>query len=210
MPDPTAFESALNTPDKRERMRKEWLHSLSESVSAASRGFISQDDLAKQTEEFLKLLGAAVASGSTDVESPAFGAVRDFLERVSRSRAEQGFTSAETATFIFSLKQPLFAQLRAYNGADADGLARDAWTSTLVLDALGLYTVKTFQLNGAAAGHCADGIRPQRGRSGRSRSGVPAAPEQAGQCRPADRRASGARTSPGDSVMTVPPEVSPE
>ena len=147
MPDPTAFESALNTPDKRERMRREWLHSLSESVSAASRGFISQDDLARQTEEFLKLLGAAVATGATDIDLPAFGAVREFLEGVSRSRAEQGFTSAETASFVFSLKQPLFAQLRADNGADADGLARDVWTSTLVLDALGLYTVKTFQLN---------------------------------------------------------------
>ena len=141
----TAFETVLNSPTKRTRIQTEWLRSLTESV-ATSSGSISQEQLAKQTETFLQLLGTAVRSGSTDVDSADFKSLREFLEGVSRSRAEQGFTAPETATFIFSFKQPLFAQLRADNGDDAEGLARDIWSSTQLLDALGLHTVKAFQM----------------------------------------------------------------
>ena len=38
-----------------------------------------------------------------------WSAVRELLGEFSRSRALQGFTPSETATFIFSLKEPLFA-----------------------------------------------------------------------------------------------------
>lgn len=140
----TAFESVLNTPAKRTRIQTEWLRNLAEA-SATTRGSMSQEQLAKQTDNFLQLLATAVRSGSTDVQSAAYQPLREFLEGVSRSRAEQGFTAAETATFIFSSKQPLFAQLRADNANDAEGLARDVWSSTQVLDGLGLYTVTVFQ-----------------------------------------------------------------
>ena len=140
----TAFENVLNTPAKRSRIQTEWLRSLAEGRTT-TRGSMSQEQLAKQTDSFLQLLGAAVRSGSTDVDSAAYQPLREFLEGVSRSRAEQGFTAAETATFIFSCKQPLFAQLRADNASDTEGLARDVWSSTQVLDALGLHTVTVFQ-----------------------------------------------------------------
>ena len=142
----TAFANVLNTPAKRSRIQAEWLRTLAESGATASRGAISRDELAKQTDEFLELLGDAVRSGSTNLESPAFRPLREFLEGVSRSRAEQGFTSTETATFVFSFKQPLFQQLRADNSDDADTLAADIWSANLLLDSMGLYTVETFQL----------------------------------------------------------------
>jgi rsbT co-antagonist protein RsbR len=142
----TAIQNVLNTPAKRDRIQAEWLRSLAEAIAAHTRGSMTQGELTTQTEEFLQLLGAAVNSGSSDVDAAAYKPLRDFLEGVSRSRAQQGFTSAETATFIFSFKQPLFAQLRADNGKDADGLARDIWTCTQLLDSLGMHTVKTFQL----------------------------------------------------------------
>src|SRR5579863_4442229 len=141
-----AFENVLNTPAKRTRIQNEWLRNLAAAVSGASRGSITQDELAKQTDEFLILLGTAVRSGSTDIESPAYKPLREFLQGVSRSRAQQGFTAAETASFIFSFKQPLFNQLRADNAADTDALARDIWSSTQVLDGLGMHTVNTYQL----------------------------------------------------------------
>ena len=139
-----AFETVLNSPAKRTRIQTEWLRGLAQAV-ASSSGSISEEQLAKQTETFLQLLGTVVRGGSTDVDSAAYKPLREFLEGVSRSRAEQGFTAPETATFIFSFKQPLFAQLRADNGDDAEGLARDIWSSTQILDALGLHTVKVFQ-----------------------------------------------------------------
>jgi rsbT co-antagonist protein RsbR len=141
----TAIDNVLNTPTKRSRIQTEWLRNLAEALPSA-RGSMSREDLNKQTEEFLDLLGAAVHSGSIDIDSPVYKSLREFLERVSRSRAEQGYTSAETATFIFSFKQPLFAQLRADNGSNAAQLADDTWAATQLLDRLGLHTVKAFQL----------------------------------------------------------------
>jgi rsbT co-antagonist protein RsbR len=68
----------------------------------------------------------------------------DFLGNVSRSRATQGFSPSETATFIFSLKRPLFALLRKEN-ANAEVLSDELWNATLLLDKLGLYTTEVFQ-----------------------------------------------------------------
>lgn len=136
----------LNTAAKRSAIQKEWLRNL-EQTGSDTGGAISKDELAKQTDEFLELLGAAVRGGSADVNAPAFKPLREFLEDISRSRAQQqGFTSSETATFIFSFKQPLFEQLRALHRADADALGRDVWAATRLIDSLGLHTVKTFQL----------------------------------------------------------------
>jgi rsbT co-antagonist protein RsbR len=52
---------------------------------------------------------------------------------------------SEIATFVFSLKEPLFALLRQKIGAEPDRLAREIWTATVLLDKLGLYTVDAFQ-----------------------------------------------------------------
>ena len=73
------------------------------------------------------------------------GKVHDFLSALSRSWAEQGLTASETATFIFSLKQPLFTRLRKDYSRDADGLAEDTWNATVLLDQLGLYTTEMAQ-----------------------------------------------------------------
>jgi rsbT co-antagonist protein RsbR len=67
------------------------------------------------------------------------------LEDVSRSRATLGLTPSETASFVFSLKEPLFALLRQKIGKDPDRLAQEIWRATLLLDKLGLYTFETFQ-----------------------------------------------------------------
>jgi rsbT co-antagonist protein RsbR len=40
-----------------------------------------------------------------------WGPVRRVLDQLSQTRAEQGFSPSETATFIFSLKESVFAIL---------------------------------------------------------------------------------------------------
>jgi rsbT co-antagonist protein RsbR len=122
-----------------------WAKDLAGTASS-SKGRISALELEQQTAEFIRLLTTAseFAKG-TDVASPEFKPIRDFLEGISRTRAQQGFSSDETAMFIFSLKKPFFAALRAEAGKDADALAVETWRATELLDALGLYTVKTFQ-----------------------------------------------------------------
>jgi len=129
---------------QRKQLHEQWMLELGRV--SAGRGRISSEELAQQTAEFLALLEQASqhAMGG-EISSNEFKEIREFLERVSRSRVQQGFSSDETATLIFSFKRPLFQALRAEAGKDADMLADEVWTATELLDALGLHTVKTFQ-----------------------------------------------------------------
>ncbi|MES1147885.1 MAG: STAS domain-containing protein, partial [Bradyrhizobium guangdongense] len=67
------------------------------------------------------------------------------LTELSRSRAQQGFSPSETATFIFSLEQPLFTALNRDKSLAADQIASSVWTATMLLDQLGLLTLEVFQ-----------------------------------------------------------------
>ena len=88
---------------------------------------------------------AAGQSGVEDVDTPAWEPVRELLRNLSTERARQGFTPTETATFVFSLKEPLFSRLRQELGMDATGLAEETWAANLLLDRLGLFTTETYQ-----------------------------------------------------------------
>ena len=105
----------------------------------------SETDLREESKRFLALVRQAWASGTSDINAPAWGPVREFLAGISASRARQGFSPAETATFVFSLKQPLFVLLRQEVGRDAALLADELWATTLLIDALGLFTMETYQ-----------------------------------------------------------------
>jgi rsbT co-antagonist protein RsbR len=56
----------------------------------------------------------------------------------------RGFTPSETATFVFSLKQPLFSRLRE-DTKDAQEIAEEVWILTTLLDRIGLYAIEVFQ-----------------------------------------------------------------
>jgi rsbT co-antagonist protein RsbR len=122
-----------------------WARDLNSTYSSG-RGRISTAELEQQTGEFVRLLTAAAESfNGSDINSAEFKPLREFLDGVSRSRALQGSTADDTASFILSIKKPLFAQLRAAAGKDADRLAEDVTLATTLLDALGLHTIKTYQ-----------------------------------------------------------------
>ncbi|MEO8064593.1 MAG: STAS domain-containing protein [Pseudomonadota bacterium] len=122
-----------------------WARDLAAALPSG-KGKISIAEVDQQTTEFIELLSAAVEHGKNgDISSVEFKPIREFLESVTRSRVLQGFTSDETATFIFSFKKPLFKAIRAESGKDLDVYADDIWSATQTLDALGLHTIKTFQ-----------------------------------------------------------------
>ena len=103
----------------------------------------SRQELMDHSRRFLTLMRDAVTSGDQDIMSPAWAGVRQMLDDLSISRAQQGFSPSETATFIFSLKQPLFDRLQAALGG-VEAITR-LWPTTLLLDRLGLYTTEIFQ-----------------------------------------------------------------
>jgi rsbT co-antagonist protein RsbR len=97
-------------------------------------------------EQFLNALGEASRTGNvTDPDQAEWSGVRDLLSDISRHRTRQGYSPSETATFIFSLKQPLFDRLRQEVGKDSDVLAAELWSTTQLLDRLGLYTMEAHQ-----------------------------------------------------------------
>ncbi len=104
---------------------------------------MKESELREQSRELLALLQAATAGGIAQIDGAEWTSVRDFLARLSRSRAQQGFSPSETATFVLSLKQPLFARLRT-EIPDAQALADEIWATTDLLDKLGLLTVETY------------------------------------------------------------------
>ncbi len=137
--------SALQT--RRQEIRAKWLEQLAQ-VAASAKGRVSSKDLAKQADDFLNIVAtAAQTQGIDDISIEGWQPVRDFLEDLSRQRVLAGFSSDETATFIFSLKRPVFDALRQECGNDADKLAKETWSATELLDKLGLHTIKAFQLS---------------------------------------------------------------
>jgi rsbT co-antagonist protein RsbR len=120
---------------------------VQEQKAAISRqGQIKDQELRVQCTDFLTHFRQASAQGElTDVNAQHWNEVRELLGEISRSRGLQGFSPGETAIFIFSMKRPLFALLRRECGRDADGLARETWACTELLDKLGLYTMEVYQ-----------------------------------------------------------------
>ena len=123
---------------------EEWLREQRSAFRAGSK--ISESELRTQSREFLSLLQEATQGGNiTDVQGPSYGRVRDVLGDVSRSRSLQGFRPSETATFVFSLKRPLFALIRKELATDPESMAAVTWSATELLDKLGLYTTEVYQ-----------------------------------------------------------------
>jgi rsbT co-antagonist protein RsbR len=122
---------------------EDWLRRQGEALGGR-RDVFSPNDLARQSSTLLEGVRKAAAV-DLDILNPAWAEVREILADISNQCARQGLSPTETATFVFSLKQPLFARLRAEVGNDAEALADEVWVATVLLDALGLYTTEVYQ-----------------------------------------------------------------
>jgi rsbT co-antagonist protein RsbR len=110
------------------------------------RGRAPDRETAELSRRFLEAFRGALKEGRIDdTTGPAWAPVRDLLIGLSKSNARMGVTSADTATFVLSLKQPVFAALRASTDNDAARLADETWAATRLLDDLGLFTTDVFQ-----------------------------------------------------------------
>ena len=130
-----------------ESLLPSWIRQQLDAVTLR-RDLMSDRELEQQSRQFLHLLPDALGNGSNgDVTGPSWSGVRELLGEISQSRARQGFSPSETATFVFSLKQPLFDALRSELRSDPERLANETWKATTLLDQLGLYTTEVFQKN---------------------------------------------------------------
>jgi rsbT co-antagonist protein RsbR len=124
---------------------KEW---MKEQTAAPTfrPDLIKEQELYHQSADFLGLFVDAAQSGNlTDIQGPEWTKAREMLAELSRSRAQTGFTSSDTATFVFSLKQPIFNCLRLEVVEDPDVFAAEMWVATVLLDKLGLHITEIHQ-----------------------------------------------------------------
>ena len=103
-------------------------------------------ELDAQYEAVVFGLAKACHDGNlTDFDGPSFAPLRTSIVDVSLARALKGFSAKETATFILSIKAPLFARLRAVLAAEPERLAAETLTIGDLIDALALFMMETFQ-----------------------------------------------------------------
>jgi rsbT co-antagonist protein RsbR len=120
----------------------EWVDQQLAAVTRR-RDLVNDQELREDSRRFLAIFRQAAQNESgADAD---WSEARAFLDDLSRTRARQGFSPSETAIFVFSLKQPLFARLRQDLGRDPDALAGEMWSTSVVLDRLGLYTTEVYQ-----------------------------------------------------------------
>ncbi|MFC3458775.1 STAS domain-containing protein [Massilia haematophila] len=106
----------------------------------------SKQQLRDHCQQFLATFATATRGGELEnIEHRSWDEVRDLLAEISSTRAKTGSTPSETATFVFSLKQPVFSQLTAAYAGQPEILAAASWSISTLLDKLGLYTIEVFQ-----------------------------------------------------------------
>ena len=140
---PTANNKLAHVLEKREQeIADRWM----EQQQAGGRKLTAaeRDQANRQSREFVGALKGALQR-STDISGPDWTTVREFLGDLSSRRAKDGYTPRETATFVFSLKPPLFSALKSELGADPAALAEEMSIATLLIDELGLLTTEAFQ-----------------------------------------------------------------
>lgn len=100
--------------NKQAQLLGEWTQGLVDS--GATRN-LKEHDLQQQTSEFLQLVVSGLENDNgTNIAAPGWETTRQFLEKLSHSRALLGQDSQQTASFIFALKGPLFALLQSHYG----------------------------------------------------------------------------------------------
>ena len=122
----------------------EWIE-LQTRAATLRRDLMRDDDLRDESQRFLEQFRIGTSKGSLDPDDDSWHGARDVLAEITRQRARLGFSPSATATFVFSLKQPLFTRLQIEIGDDTRVLADEIWRATILLDQLGLFSIEVHQ-----------------------------------------------------------------
>lgn len=123
-----------------DRILQSWIAAQSDA-GVLRADLMREADLRRQSRNLLTVMMSATRNGvDFDIESPLWQDIRDLLNEVTNYRVDHGFTPSETATFIMTLKAPIFECLRDQFRDDPHTLVEEAWSASILLDKLGLYT----------------------------------------------------------------------
>jgi rsbT co-antagonist protein RsbR len=128
-----------------DQILSEWLQEagaastrLTEAGRRAMRG---------EAEDILHALKPALQAGADpdSFQAPAWNALRQALEGLSRSRAAQGQTAGDTSVFVLAFKRPLFTAIQKDFAGQADRQMAAVWTISSLVDRMAQWTVTTYQ-----------------------------------------------------------------
>ena len=126
-----------------EQIRADWMANMSKSVRRSD--LMGESELDEQARGLLEaLIHAMKADDSLDLSHSAWTPVKDLLSSISASRVRHGFTPEETATFVLSLKQPIFLMVRRELSKVPDELFGEIWKATQLVDALAMQTTLAY------------------------------------------------------------------
>lgn len=129
--------------ENEEAILKEWIRDMGKTVQRAD--LMSKVELDEQCRVLLRAVVSGVrTSGPTNIGGSGWSEARDFLSNVSASRARQGFSPSEVATFVLSLKRPVFTAIRSALSRSQDELFEAVWAATEMLDHLALLTTESY------------------------------------------------------------------
>jgi len=142
---PVASRTAELIQKHEEEILQDWMQAQMTAVTARP-DLMQKAELEDQSRTMLQGLKHALASGdSSEIKGSAWEGVRDTLASIALSRARQGFSPSETATFVFSIKEPIFARLQRDLAKDPAALAAETWLINVLIDKLALQTIEVFQ-----------------------------------------------------------------
>ncbi len=126
-----------------ETIRTEWIRGMGKAIQRTD--LMSKVELEEQGSALLSAVIAGIkTSGPTDISAGGWTQARDLLRDIAASRARQGFSPSDVASFVLSLKQPLFSVIRRELAGQQDEYFDMIWTTTGLLDRLALITTETF------------------------------------------------------------------
>jgi rsbT co-antagonist protein RsbR len=126
-----------------EQILAEWTRDMGKAAQRTD--LIGKAELEEQCRTLLTSVVAGLRiSGPDDISAGGWNTTRELLREISTSRARQGFAASDVATFVLSLKQPLFSAIRRDQGGNQDQLFDMIWTATELLDRLALITTEAF------------------------------------------------------------------
>jgi rsbT co-antagonist protein RsbR len=121
-----------------------WLELQSKSSRRSSA--VEKQEAIRDSHDFMNALkSASQIEQGDDIGRPGWAPMRELLTSLSARRAKSNYTPTETASFVFSLKEPLFAALQQELDKNPEAFLAAVWQATTLIDKLGLLTVEAFQ-----------------------------------------------------------------
>lgn len=129
---------------KQDQILQLWLQAQ-ESDAEASSNFNTHDELKAQSSEFVELLLSTLTENNIqDPSSPDLEPLTDYVSSLTISRARQGFSPRETATYIFTLKDSLLKVLSDAIQSNPQQLYQASIQISKFIDNIGILSFETF------------------------------------------------------------------